>query len=101
MDPGIADLYNSVGLDGLPPRGLNKLSDAIRKKQYIILGRSWALTIHYFWNVIDIDSVVMGSKKANVKNIFRKGNKKDPREAQSSQFYLSGPERFWKLFAGT
>lgn len=43
----------------------------------------------------------MGSKKVNVKNIFRKGNKKDPREAQSSQFYLSGPEHFWKLFAGT
>ena len=61
------DAHKSMGLDGLHPRVLRELADAVAKPLSIILQQSW-LT----------GNVLEDWRLANVTSIFKKGWKDDP-----------------------
>ncbi|KGL76315.1 RNA-directed DNA polymerase from mobile element jockey, partial [Tinamus guttatus] len=61
------DTHKSMGPDGMPPRVLQELADAIAKPLSIIFERSWRT-----------GEVPEDWKKANVTPVFKKGKKEDP-----------------------
>ncbi|KGL80412.1 hypothetical protein N309_11639, partial [Tinamus guttatus] len=61
------DTHKSMGPDGIHPRVLRELADAIAKPLSIIFERSWRTR-----------EMLEDWKKANVTPVFKKGKKEDP-----------------------
>jgi len=61
------DVHKSMGPDGMHPRVLRKLADAIAEPLSIIFERSWKT-----------GEVPEDWRKANVTPVFKKGKKEDP-----------------------
>ncbi|KGL80178.1 hypothetical protein N309_06321, partial [Tinamus guttatus] len=61
------DTHKSMGPDGIHPRVLRELANAIAKPLSIIFERSWKMV-----------EVLEDWKKANVTPVFKKGKKEDP-----------------------